>query len=77
MHAVEAFAGDMNSDGVKIFAAEHLDARDDSVSGGECLLHEGGRVYAEVETILFDRRAQLLARTKPLNSRTTATNIWL
>src|SRR5262249_3949694 len=65
---IEALARNVNSNGVKIFAAEDLDARDDSIAGGEGFLHEGGRIDSEVQSIFFDGGAQLVMRAKPFNS---------
>src|SRR5205807_9009681 len=74
---VEAFASDMNSNGVEIFSAKDFDARDDAVACNERLLHQRGCVNSEIEAIRFDGGAHLLGRTETFDSRTAAADVRL
>src|SRR5205814_8838127 len=51
---VIGFSRVAEADGVKIFSAEHLDARDDAVARSETFLDKRGLVHAKAEAIFVD-----------------------
>ncbi len=74
---VIGFSRGADADGIKIFSAEHFDARDDAVARSEIFLDESSFIHAEAEAIFFDSFLELFRRIKAFDAGTAAADVGL